>query len=35
MAMLNMKPGDTVRLTYRRKALFGEPTDKVADVVLR
>ena len=35
MAMLNMKPGDKVRLGYQRKALFGEPAEKTAEVVLR
>ena len=35
MAMLNMKPGDQVRLGYKRKALFGEPAEKTAEVVLR
>jgi C-terminal processing protease CtpA/Prc len=35
MAMLNMKPGDKVRLGYKRKALIGEPAEKTAEVVLR
>ena len=35
MAMLNMKPGDKVRLGYQRKALFGEPAEKTVDVVLK
>jgi len=35
MAMLSMKPGDKVRLGYKRKALFGEPAEKTAEVVLR
>ena len=35
MAMLSMKPGDKVRLSYRRKALLGEPVEKTAEVVLR
>jgi len=35
MAMLNMKPGDKVRLGYQRKALFGEPAEKTAELVLK
>lgn len=35
VAMLNMKPDDRVRLTYRRKALLGEPTERTVDVVLK
>ena len=35
MAMLNMKPGDKVRLTYQRKALFGEPAEKTVEVQLK
>jgi len=35
MAMLNMRPGDKLRLTYQRKALFGEPAEKTVEVVLK
>jgi uncharacterized iron-regulated protein len=35
LAMLDMKPGDKVRLTYQRKGLFGEPAEQTADVVLK
>ena len=33
--MLNMRPGDKLRLTYQRKALFGEPAEKTVEVVLK
>jgi uncharacterized iron-regulated protein len=35
VAMLSMKPGDEVRLTYQRKGLFGAPAEKTVDVQLK
>jgi uncharacterized iron-regulated protein len=35
MAMLNMRPKDSLKLTYQRKALIGGPTERTVDVVLR
>jgi uncharacterized iron-regulated protein len=35
MAMLDLKPSDRVRLTYRRKPLLGDPAEKTVEVVLK
>jgi uncharacterized iron-regulated protein len=35
LAMLDMQPNDKVRLTYRRESLFGGPSEKTVEVVLR
>jgi uncharacterized iron-regulated protein len=35
LAMLDMRPSDKVRLTYRRDSLFGGPSEKTVEVVLR
>jgi uncharacterized iron-regulated protein len=35
MALLDLTPGDRVRLTYQRKALFGEPSERTVEVQLK